>query len=78
MYSFPTPGDSPAPFIELTDDIDYMGWILWRMEEDKSPLMAINDRLSGTNATITAQADKKFRDFQARMWPDPSPFERVQ
>jgi len=75
-YSW-TIGQSPTSFNELGDDPGWISWFLWRMKEDSSAFMGVNDHITSTNATIVGQIREHFMNWQEAMWPTPSIYEKT-
>lgn len=71
-----TTGKSPTAFNELNDDPGWVSWFLWRMKEEASAFMGVNDHITTTNATLFEEVKKTFVDWQHEMWPEPSPYEK--
>lgn len=76
-YSY-TLGETPSSFIELTDDVGFDGWLLWKVGSDHNPYIAINDHLMTTNLTLQNQVKVNFMDWQEANFPHPSPYEKEQ
>lgn len=73
-YTFGSTGSS---FIEMTNDVGFDGWLAWKVKDDHNPFIAINDHVMSDNTTVLDSVRKVLMDWQKEMFPDPSPFEKI-
>jgi hypothetical protein len=61
----------------MTNDVGFDGWLAWKVKDDHNPFIAINDHVTSDNTTVLDSVRKVLMDWQKEMFPDPSPFEKI-